>query len=58
MHIVFLYLGGGPGQDSCTECQLAAFWKGKAKEGLVSGDLLFQAMGINIYKEFSNILIC
>lgn len=24
LHIVFLHPGGGPGQDSCTECQLAA----------------------------------
>lgn len=43
LHIVLLHPGGGPGQDSCTEHQLAASWKGKAKESSVTGDVLFRS---------------
>lgn len=42
LHVVFLHPRGGPGQDSCTECQPGASQKGKAKESSVTGDLLFR----------------
>lgn len=46
--------GGGPGQASCTEYQLAASWMRKAKDRSVPGELLFQAVGNNIYCSVCN----